>query len=174
MQTTPRCCCVRSCKRHRVREVQQGDRGDRQLKEGSSQEVKRDAMRRRERGGAHVKPSTATTGSSIMCMVKYLHKRRVKQPMTEEHEAAGGVARRRRRVTDPSCHQALGPWQALKLLAAQSAGRTRMRRRRQRRNGVGEVPVAWRQGKLQLQRDELQGHLNERPHAHTANRHRRR
>jgi hypothetical protein len=109
-----------------------------------------------------------------MSMVKYLHKRWVKQPMKGEHEAAGGAAKGSRRVTDPSCHQALGPWQALKSLAAQSAGRTRMRRRRQRRNGVGEVPVAWRQGKLQLQRGELQRHLNERPHVHTANRHRRR
>ena len=47
---------------------------------------------RRRGWGAHVKPSTATTGSRMMSMVKYLHKRRVKWPMTGEQQAAGGAA----------------------------------------------------------------------------------
>ena len=46
-----------------------------------------DAVRRRG-WGAHVKPSTATTGSRMMSMVKYLHKRQVKRPMKGEQQAA--------------------------------------------------------------------------------------
>ena len=41
---------------------------------------------------AHVKPSTATTGSRMISMLKYLLKRRVKRPMTGEQHAANGAA----------------------------------------------------------------------------------
>lgn len=95
---------------------------------------------REEEGvGAHVKPSTATTGSRMMSMVKYLHKRRVKRLMTGEQQAANGAAGGSRGVTGRSCHRAPGP------------GETRMQRgqhrrlqqdTRQCRHGVREAGAA--------------------------------